>query len=110
MSDQNTPFTAAEQDAFSFIDDEEQNEEPIEEDILDAEGYREADDYGMTPEEQRRGPSLDEELAAEEPDVSAEPTKPGPGDPIPDEPSEPQEPDPGQPLPDEPAPPPRPSR
>jgi hypothetical protein len=107
MSDQNTPFTAAEQDAFSFIDDEEQTEEPIEDGILDADGYQEAADYGMTPEEQRRGASLDRELAAEVPDVSGDPREPRPGDPIPDEPPGPQEPEPGQPLPDEPAPPPR---
>ncbi|MCD0442186.1 hypothetical protein LO763_00910 [Glycomyces sp. A-F 0318] len=108
MSDQNLPYTAAEQETFGFIDDEEANEEPLEDEILDADGYQEAADREMTPEGERRGPSLDEELAAEVPDVSAEVTKPGPGDPIPDEPSEPQEPDPEEPLPDEPAPPPRP--
>ncbi|SDD55576.1 hypothetical protein [Glycomyces harbinensis] len=105
MSDQNTPYAAGEQETFGFIDDEEENEESLEDDILNAEGYREAAAFGMTPEEERRGPSLDEELAAEEPDVADEPGGPGPGDPIPDEPSEPQDPDSGEPLPDEPAPP-----
>jgi hypothetical protein len=109
MSDQNTPYAAAEQETFGFVDDEEPNEESLEDDMLNAGGYREAASYGMTPEEQRRGTPLEQELAAEVPDVGIDPPQPGPGDPIPDEPGPtPGQPDPNDPLPDEPGPPPRP--
>jgi len=104
MSDNNELYTAGEQETFGYIDDEEENEESLEDDILDADDYQEADRDGMTPAEERRGASLEEELAAEVPDDSGDQREPRPGDPVPDEPSEPEDPD-REPLPDEPAPP-----
>jgi hypothetical protein len=94
-------------DPFEFVDDddkEEEGDEELESDMLDARDYAEADRFGMTADEERRGAPLAAELAAEEPEVWEEQGEPGPGDPIPDEPAEP-EPDPESPPPDEPAPP-----
>ncbi|GAA1661714.1 hypothetical protein GCM10009830_03600 [Glycomyces endophyticus] len=78
MSDGNDPY--------GYIDDGEEEDEEVEADILDARDYSEADRWGMTAEEERRGAPLAEELAAEEPDVGAGDDRPGPGDPIPDDP------------------------
>jgi len=94
-------------DPYGFVDDDEETDEELEEEILDATDYAEADRFGMTADEERRGAPLAAELAAEEPEVWEEQDKPGPGDPIPDEPAEP-EPEPESPPPDEPAPPTRP--
>ncbi|RRR99574.1 hypothetical protein [Glycomyces terrestris] len=110
MADRNTTYDASEQETFGWVDDEEQNEEGLEEDILDARDYREADRFGMTPEEERRGSPLADQLAAEVPEDQGDPREPGPGDPVPDEPDPfdpvgPNDPDPNRPLPDEPAPP-----
>jgi hypothetical protein len=69
MAADRRPYSAEDQDAFSYIDDEEQSEEPVEDAILDAEGYRAADAYGTTPAEERRGVPLEEQLAAEEPET-----------------------------------------
>ncbi|GAA2167881.1 MULTISPECIES: hypothetical protein [Glycomyces] len=91
-------------DPFEFVDDDEETDEELEEEILDATDYAEADRFGMTADEERRGAPLSAELAAEEPEVWEEQYEPGPGDPIPDEPAEP-EPEPESPPPDEPAPP-----
>lgn len=68
MSDRE-PYSTDDEDVFEWIDDMEQSEQPVEEEILDAEDYRAADRYGTTPAEERRGVPLDEELADEEPDV-----------------------------------------
>jgi len=87
MSDENVPNSAGEQETFGFIDDEEENEESLEEDILDADDYREADRYGMTADEERRGTPLSVELAGEEPDEPPEPWEPEPEDSISDEPA-----------------------
>lgn len=89
---------------FEFVDDDEEGDEELEEEILDANDYREADRFGTTPAEESRGAPLDTELAAEEPEVWDDQDEQRPGDPVPDEPSEP-EPDPEAPPPDEPAPP-----
>jgi hypothetical protein len=94
-------------DPYGFVDDDEETDEELEEEILDATDYAEADRFGMTADEERRGAPLAAELAAEEPEVWEEQGEPGPGDPIPDEPAEP-EPEPESPPPDEPAPPTRP--
>ncbi|GAA2270186.1 hypothetical protein GCM10009853_024860 [Glycomyces scopariae] len=105
MSDENAPYAAGEEEPYGFIDDGEEEGEDVEDDILDQKDYREADRWGMTPDEERRGASLADELAAEVPDVSDEPDDPRPGDPIPDEPPGYPDPDGDEPLPDEPAPP-----
>ncbi|THV29453.1 hypothetical protein [Glycomyces paridis] len=86
MSDQ--PYDASEQEVFGFVDDDDEGatDESLEEDILDARDYSEADRFGMTPAEERRGGSLEEELAAEVPDEVAEPLDRDPGEPVPDEP------------------------
>ncbi|MEU6860445.1 hypothetical protein AB0B28_16440 [Glycomyces sp. NPDC046736] len=88
MADQNQPYDASEQETFGFVDDDDEGatDESLEEDILDARDYAEADRYGMTPAEERRGASLEDELAAEIPDESAEPRPLDADDPIPDEP------------------------
>ncbi|HLU27868.1 MAG TPA: hypothetical protein VKZ65_05470 [Glycomyces sp.] len=70
MSDRE-PYSLDDKDEFEWIDDVEQSERPVEEAMLDAEGY-EADRHGTTPAEERHGPPLEEELAAEEPDVQSE--------------------------------------
>ncbi|MEU6246789.1 hypothetical protein [Glycomyces sp. NPDC047010] len=79
MSDDNDPY--------GYIDDGEEEGEEVEEDILDARDYSEADRWGMTADEERRGAPLAEELAAEEPDTGAgeDDDRPRPGDPVPDE-------------------------
>jgi hypothetical protein len=69
MAADRRPYSAEEQDAFSYIDDEEQSEEPVEDAILDAEDYRAADQFGTTPAEEQRGVPLEEQLAAEEPET-----------------------------------------
>lgn len=69
MSHDREPYDDAESETFGFVEDEEVTGEELEDDILDAEGYQAADGFGTTPEEERRGPPLDEELDAEEPDV-----------------------------------------
>jgi len=89
---------------FEFVDDDEETDEELEEGILDANDYLEADRFGMTADEERRGAPLDTELAAEEPEIWDEQDEPRPGYPIPDEPAEP-EPDPESPPPHEPPPP-----
>lgn len=71
MSDRE-PYSTDDKDAFEWIDDMEQSEQPVEEEILDAEDYKAADRYGTTPAEERRGVPLEEELADEEPDVPSE--------------------------------------
>ncbi|NUQ88772.1 hypothetical protein [Glycomyces sp. MUSA5-2] len=72
-------------DPYGYIDDGEEEGEDVEEDILDARDYSEADRWGMTADEERRGAPLAEELAAEEPDTAAGDDRPRPGDPVPDE-------------------------
>lgn len=69
MAADRRPYSAEDQDAFSYIDDEEQSEEPVEEAILGAEGYRALDRHGTTPAEERAGAPLEEQLAAEEPET-----------------------------------------
>lgn len=106
MSDDSTAYAQDEEEPFGFVDDDEEEDEELEEEILDAEDYAAADRFGMTEAEERRGPSLDLELSAEEPEVWAgEGGGPRPGGPVPDEPAEPQGPDGEEPPPDEPAPP-----
>ena len=63
------PYSTDDKDAFEWIDDMEQSEQPVEEAILDADDYEGADRYGTTPAEERRGVPLAEELAAEEPEL-----------------------------------------
>ncbi|HEU5128781.1 MAG TPA: hypothetical protein VFU12_12395 [Glycomyces sp.] len=63
------PYSTDDKDAFEWIDDMEQSEQPVEDAILDADDYEGADRYGTTPAEERRGVPLEEELASEEPDV-----------------------------------------
>lgn len=93
MSDGSTGYAQGDDEPFGFVDDDEEEGEELEEDILDARDYAEADRYGMTQEEERRGASLNLELAAEEPEVWDEDDGgPGPGDPVPDEPSRDREP------------------
>ncbi|MEU5871977.1 hypothetical protein AB0A73_10515 [Glycomyces sp. NPDC047369] len=76
----------SEGDPYGYIDDGEEEGEEVEEDILDARDYSEADRWGMTADEERRGAPLADELAAEEPDTGAgDDDRPGPGDPVPDE-------------------------
>ncbi|MDA1361327.1 hypothetical protein O1R50_16980 [Glycomyces luteolus] len=106
MSDENAAYTQGEDEPFGFIDDDEEEGEEVEEDILDADDYAEADRFGMTPQEEGRGTPLGLELSAEEAEVwAAEGDGPGPGDPISDEPAVPEGPDGEEPPPDEPAPP-----
>jgi hypothetical protein len=68
-ADDRRPYSAEEQDAFGYIDDEEQNEETVEDAILDAEDYRALNRHGTTPGEERAGVPLEEQLAAEEPET-----------------------------------------
>lgn len=106
MSDESKAYAQGEEEPFGFLDDGEEEGEELEEEILDADDYAEADRFGMTPAEEGRGASLDTELSAEELEVwSDEGGGPRPGEPIPDEPAEPQGPDGESPPPDEPAPP-----
>ncbi|MCC3764027.1 hypothetical protein K3N28_13230 [Glycomyces sp. TRM65418] len=69
MAADRRPYSAEDQDSFSYIDDMEQSEEPVVDAILEAEDYRAADNYGTTPAEERRGVPLEEQLAAEQPDT-----------------------------------------
>jgi pimeloyl-ACP methyl ester carboxylesterase len=105
MTDGNQTYDAAEHETFGFIDDEQPNEEGLTDAILDAEGYQEADKPGMTPEEERRGASLEQQLAAEVPEDTGLERERDPGEPIPDE-ADPLQPvpddgEPREPLPDE---------
>lgn len=72
MSDDRQPYSADEKDVFEWIDDMEQSEQPVKDDILEAEDYKGANRYGTTPAEERRGVPLEEYLADEEPDVPSE--------------------------------------
>lgn len=72
MSDDREPYSNDDKDAFEWIDDMEQSEQPVEEEILDADDYKAADRYGTTPAEERRGVPLDVELSEERPDVPSE--------------------------------------
>jgi hypothetical protein len=54
------------------LDEEELRLDPLEAGMDPPERWSEADRYGMTEAEQRRGASLAERLAEEEPEVSAE--------------------------------------
>lgn len=109
MTDQT--YDAAEHETFGFVDDEQPNEEAFTEAVLDAEDYQGAGKPGMTPQEERQGTPLEEQLAAEIPDEGASraggPDEPAPNEsdplqPIPGEPADPRGPDPLQPIPDEP--------
>ncbi|WP_112138657.1 hypothetical protein [Glycomyces dulcitolivorans] len=96
---------ADDNDPYGYIDDGEEEGEDVEDDILDAKDYSEADRWGMTASEERLGTPLADELAAEVPDVADRSWEPRPGDPVPDEPPGYPEPDPDDgPLPDEPGP------
>lgn len=95
MTDRNQGYDAAEHETFGFVDDEQPNEEGLTDAILDADGYQEADRPGMTPEEERRGASLEQQLAAEVPDDTGRDRERGPDEPVPDEA------DPLQPIPDD---------
>lgn len=86
-------------DPFGFVDDGEETDEELEEEILDANGYLEADRFGMTADEERRGAPLDTELAAEEPEVWDGQDGPGPGDLVPEAPPGESEPDEAPPRP-----------
>lgn len=97
MTDGNTGYDAAEHETFGFIDDEQPNEEGLEDAILDAEDFQEADKYGMTPREERQGTPLEEQLAAEIPEDEGAQGGSDPGDPVP------AETDPLEPIPDGPA-------
>jgi hypothetical protein len=91
MTDQDQGYAQGDDEPFGFVDDDEEEGEELEEDILGSRDYAEADRYGMTQEEQRRGTPLNMELAAEEPEVWEDDGGPGPGDPVPDEPAEPRD-------------------
>lgn len=95
MTDRNQTYDAAEHETFGFVDDEEPNEEGLSDAILDADGYQEADKPGMTPQEERQGTPLEQQLAAEVPEDTGEARERDPGEPVPDEA------DPLQPVPDE---------
>lgn len=73
MSDERRPYAADEQDPFSWIDDELEDERPAEEEILSAEDRPSVDRHGTTPAEERQGLPVAEELAEEVPDERAEP-------------------------------------
>jgi hypothetical protein len=103
MTDRNQTYDAAEHETFGFVDDEQPNEEGLTDAILDAEGYQEADKPGMTPEEERRGASLEQQLAAEVPEDTGEARERDPGEPVPDE-ADPLQPVPDDGEPSEPAP------
>ncbi|MCH7229273.1 hypothetical protein L0U85_00090 [Glycomyces sp. L485] len=72
MRDDRKPYSDDEKETFGYIDDEEESEESLEDEILDAEDYQGADRYGTTPAEEQLGVPLDEGLAEEEPDEPAE--------------------------------------
>lgn len=69
---------------MDMIDDDDVTERELEDEILLADDYQAADDFGTTPEEARAGESLEAQLAQEEPDVppasvdDAWPEGPGP--------------------------------
>lgn len=100
MTDQDQGYAQGDDEPFGFVDDDEEEGEELEEEILGSRDYAEADRYGMTQEEQRRGAPLNLELAAEEPEVW-EDDRSGPGDPVPDEPAEPQDLSEGEPAAEE---------
>ncbi|MBM7773603.1 hypothetical protein JOD54_003807 [Actinokineospora baliensis] len=65
------------------LDEDNLRVDPLEEGVDPAEHWAEADRHGMTPAEQREGESLDQRLAEEEPDVSADDAdRPGPSTPL----------------------------
>ncbi|WP_168801486.1 hypothetical protein [Glycomyces buryatensis] len=72
MSTDRRPYSAAEEETFGHVDDERDNEESLEQEILEAEGYKGADRHGTTPAEEQLGVSLDEALEDEEPDELGE--------------------------------------
>ncbi|GAB3220399.1 hypothetical protein GCM10027447_04760 [Glycomyces halotolerans] len=72
MSDNREPYSVDEKDAFSWVDDELDNERPVEEEILEAEDYRGANRHGTTPSEEQTNVPLDEALEEERPDEPAE--------------------------------------
>jgi hypothetical protein len=51
------------------LDEDRLAQDPLEEGMDPPEGWREADKYGMTPNEQRTPRPLDDRLAEERPDV-----------------------------------------
>lgn len=73
MSDERRPYAADEQDPFSWIDDELNDERPVEEEILSPEGDQSVDRHGTTPAEERHGLPIGEELEEEVPEERAEP-------------------------------------
>ncbi|WP_100445279.1 hypothetical protein [Glycomyces xiaoerkulensis] len=68
MSDDRRPYSADEKEAFGYVDDEERTEQPLEEEILEAEDYRGVTRHGTTPAEERTGVPLDEALEEERPE------------------------------------------
>ena len=57
---------------MDMVDDDAISERELEDEILLADGYKAANDYGTTPEEARSGESLEMQLAREVPDVPPE--------------------------------------
>ncbi|WP_280267208.1 hypothetical protein [Nocardia wallacei] len=55
------------------LDEDELDADPLEEGVEPPEGWSGADRYGTTPNEQREGPTIDDRLAQEVPDVRPEP-------------------------------------
>ncbi|MDN3243375.1 hypothetical protein [Glycomyces tritici] len=62
----------------------------------DAEDYR-GEHFGLTPEEERRGTPLQQEIGGDEPQIAGDQDNPVPDRPVPGEPNRP---DPAQPIPD----------
>lgn len=61
-----------------------------------AEVFRAGEHFGLTPEEERRGTPLQQEMAAEVPEIAGDQDEPVPNGPVP---GEPDKPDPAQPVP-----------
>ncbi|RLK54286.1 hypothetical protein [Actinokineospora cianjurensis] len=64
------------------LDEDNLRVDPLEAGIEPPEHWAEADKFGMTTAEQRAGETLDERLAEEEPDVTAQDDPPGPDTPL----------------------------
>ncbi|WP_030159971.1 hypothetical protein [Glycomyces sp. NRRL B-16210] len=85
----------------------EQRDEASADDLREAkEDYKEGEDFGLTPEEARRGTPAQQEIAEDVPEIEGDQDDPVPGDPRRPDPTrpDPNEPDPTRPDPGEPDP------
>ncbi|HZE38185.1 MAG TPA: hypothetical protein VE172_05170 [Stackebrandtia sp.] len=67
--DRTEGYSAGEEGELEFVNDDEESDEQLEDEILQADGYREAGRFGTTAAEERRGEPLSQRLSEEEPDV-----------------------------------------